>query len=1068
MKTPDKDYNFKKIEEEVSNFWKNSKIKQKVLSTKRKKTFSFLEGPPTANALPGLHHTEARVFKDLFCRFKYMQGYYVPRKGGWDCHGLPVEVQVEKKLELNSKKEVLDYGIEKFNSICRTDVFSFIEKWNDFTEKLAYWVDLELPYITMNNDYIESVWWSLKELYKKNLLFQDYKVVPYCPRCGTSLSSHEVALGYEDVTEETIVVRFKIKNSHNKENSDDKTDNKKPRYFLAWTTTPWTLPSNLSLALNPEIVYAIVEHENSEYILAKELVKKYFDDSKIIKEVKGRELVGIEYEPLFDFFKEKLDKKAFVVIPADFVSIEEGTGIVHQAPAFGEEDYEACKQHGIAFVNPVGEDGKFTSEIKELEGLFVKDADRKIVQMLKDSHALFKVEEYTHSYPFCWRCKTPLLYYARQSWFIRVSDFRQKLLEKNKEINWFPEHIKEGRFGNWLEGAKDWALSRSKFWGTPLPIWRCENCGAEKVIGSVKELRKEGIKVPKQIDLHKPFIDEIKLKCKCGRQMQRVPDVIDCWYDSGSASFAQYHYPFENKSLFKKYFPYDFIAEALDQTRGWFYTLHVLGVLLFDSIAYKNVVCAGLIVDEHGEKMSKSKGNIIDPWEAFNELSIDAIRLQMCYTAPGNTKRFSYNLVKETPLSFLKLFWNSYFFVSEYFERTNIDTKDFTRFFEKPDARKLKELELKIEDRWLVSRANSLVAEVTEALEKHEYDVCVKSIMKFVDEDFSRWYIKLVRSRTSSKDPALAFTFLYAFDKVIRLMAPFSPYVTEKIYQDFLHTVLNPEHSEESVHMAEWPKPKKSLVDEKLEENMEAVKQIVSVILSLREKKTLGVRWPLSKAIVVSKDKEILKAAKKLSKIILKQANIKQLETVEKSKKIKTAVRAEYSKLGPEFGNLTPKIIAQFAVSSSEAILTHIEKEGFFTVVVDGKECKIKAEHIIIEKAAEQPFLLAELKDFSVMINPILSEELAAEGYVRELIRRIQALRKKSGMQKSDSISLFIRTEKKALEMLSKIPDFEEKIKKSTGSSNMEFSENEPTGSFEHSSDEDIKRTKFAIYISRI
>ncbi|MEK6836020.1 MAG: isoleucine--tRNA ligase, partial [Nanoarchaeota archaeon] len=665
-------YNFKNVEEEVTNLWnKQSKeIKASLQYDSKKKLYSFLEGPPTANAPPGLHHVEMRVFKDLFCRFKYMQGFTVPRKGGWDCHGLPVEVQVEKSLKLNSKKDILRYGIAKFNKKCHDSVFSYIQDWSKLTEKMAFWIDLEKPYVTLDNNYIESVWWSLKELYNKKMLYEGHKVVPFCPRCETPLSSHEVALGYKDVTEPTITVKFKLKN--------------KNQYLLAWTTTPWTLPSNLALAINPKIDYAVVKQDNSEYILASDLVKKYFENAKIIKKIKGKELLNLKYEPIFPYFKNL--KNSFKIIAGKFVSTEEGTGIVHMAPAFGEDDYEACKLNKIDFVQPIDETGHFTSEVKDFRGMFVKDADPKIIDYLEKKEILFSKESYTHSYPFCWRCETPLIYYAMKSWFIKVSSFRDQLLKNNAKINWIPKHIKEGRFGNWLEGAKDWALSRKKFWGTPLPIWRCNKCKNEIIIGSIKELKeKSGIK--KDIDLHKPEIDNVKIKCnKCKAFMTRVQDVIDCWYDSGAATFAQFHYPFENKEIFAKGFPYDFIAEAIDQTRGWFYTLHVLGTLLFSRNAYKNVVCAGLLLDEKGEKMSKSKGNVIDPWYMFNTVGVDDTRLQFCITEVGDDKRFSVNLVNQQVMPFLTILWNSYQY-SKLLKSTN-----------KPN--------LQLEDKWILSRLN--------------------------------------------------------------------------------------------------------------------------------------------------------------------------------------------------------------------------------------------------------------------------------------------------------------------------------------------------------------------------
>jgi isoleucyl-tRNA synthetase len=1063
MHMPEKEYDFKRIESNSSNLWKKIGLKERILSSKRKKTYSFLEGPPTANAPPALHHVEVRVFKDLFCRFKYMQGYSVPRKGGWDCHGLPVEVQVEKQLGLNSKKEVLAYGIDKFTADCRKDVFKYIGNWNIFTEKMAYMTDLEHPYRTLDNDYIESEWWSLKELYNKGLLFVDYKVVPYCPRCGTPLSSHEVALGYEDVTENTITCRFRVKTK----------DANKKEYFLAWTTTPWTLPSNLALAVNKKIEYAFVEHEFSTYILAKALVPKYFEDAKITKTVLGEELLGMEYEPLFPYYTEKFrecNEKAFIVIPAEYVSTEDGTGIVHQAPAFGEDDFVSCRAFGIGFVNPVGEDGKFTSEIPELSGTFVKDADKKIVSMLENNEKLFKVERYTHSYPFCWRCNTPLLYYARQSWFVKVSAFREKLLEKNQEINWYPEHIKFGRFGNWLEGAKDWALSRSKFWGTPLPIWKCPSCASEIAIGSIAELKEKGINAPENIELHKPYIDEIKIKCKCGEEMSRVPDVIDCWYDSGSASFAQFHYPFENKEEFEKRFPYDFIAEATDQTRGWFYTLHVLGVLLFDSPAYKSVVCAGLLVDENGEKMSKSKGNIINPEEAFEKVGVDAIRLQMCSTAPGVIKRFSYNLVRESSLSFLKTLWNTYYFTAE--SMHGISATEFLKVFEnlkseKSEERKkavdfAKKLNLATEDRWIISRANSTAEEFTKALEKHDYNICTKLLSDFLGDDFSRWYIKIIRNRAGKKDSALAFSMLYSFDTAARLLAPFAPYTAEEIYQGLLNGATS---RSESIHEEPWPAPEKELTDKNLETEMENARKVVTSILSLRDKKNIGVRWPIRKAIVVSKNPEMKRSISAMLSIIRQQVNVREIDCLAETRLVRTAMKPDYSKLGPAFAKKTPKVIAVLSKEKADAILSCIEKEGEFRINIDGEEIAIKPEHIVIEHIAEEPYLLDCNEGLSVLLDPRMDEELISEGYIRELTRRIQDLRKTSGFQKADRIILAVESEETAAKLLDK-KELVEKLKSGTGAAEAKISAGkEAKGEFTCS--EKIKDHEFFIGISK-
>src|SRR3989338_2002823 len=683
-------YDFKLVEQETSKLWDkyNKEIKKSLEYDSKKELFSFLEGPPTANAPPALHHVEVRVFKDLFCRFKYMQGYTVPRKGGWDCHGLPVEVQIEKALKLNSKKDILSYGIENFNKQCRDSVFSYINDWNKLTEKMAYWVDLEKPYVTLDNNYIESVWWSLKELHNKKLLYEGHKVVPLCPRCETPLSSHEVASSYKDVHDPSIVVKFKVKDN---------------RYFLVFTTTPWTLFSNLALAVKSDADYVVVKEGNEEYILAENLVDKHFEKPKILEKIKGKDLVNTEYVPLFDNFKNL--KPAFKVISADFVSLDDGTGLVHLAPAFGEDDYNVCKSHNLAFVQPVNTDGKFTKEVPEFEGRFVKSCDEEIIELLDAKNLLFKREKILHSYPFCWRCNTPLLYYAMKSWFIAVTKYKDKLLKNNEKINWYPENIKHGRFGDWLNNVKDWALSRSKFWGTPLPIWRC-SCGEDTVIGSVEELKEKCIKVPKDLDLHKPFIDNIKIKCpKCKKEATRVSDVIDCWYDSGSAIFAQWHYPFENKSMFEKSFPYDFIAEAIDQTRGWFYTLHVLGTILFDNLSYKNVVCAGHIVDEKGIKMSKSKGNVLNAFDVFDKVGVDAVRMVFCSTEPGDQKIFGVSMINESILPTLNVLWNC-----------SILFGNLTSF---------KKTKLELEDEWLLSKTNSLVKEYTEALEVHKYNLCI-------------------------------------------------------------------------------------------------------------------------------------------------------------------------------------------------------------------------------------------------------------------------------------------------------------------------------------------------------
>ncbi|MDO8517049.1 MAG: isoleucine--tRNA ligase [Nanoarchaeota archaeon] len=823
-------YNFKEIEQQAKEYLNKKDIQKAVRNdSTRKKTFSFLEGPPTANAPPALHHLEVRTYKDIINKFRYMQGYNVPRKAGWDCHGLPVEVQIEKKLGLNSKKDILKYGEAKFINDCKESVFSYIKEWDKSTEKLGYWIDLENPYITLDNNYIESVWWSLKQLYQKKLLYEAHKVVPFCPRCETPLSSHEVAQGYKKIKEDSIIVKFKIKGKENE-------------FFLVFTTTPWTLPSNLGIAINPNFTYSYVKDESGEiYIITKKLVETYFKNPEIIKEVKGKDLIGLRYEPLLDYFE---DLDAFRVIAGNFVTEEDGTGLVHMAPAFGEVDYEACKQNNLGFVQPVDETGKFTEEVPEYKGKFIKSIDKEIIQRLKEENKLFKILKYEHDYPFCWRCDTPLMYYAIKSWFIKVTDYKEKLIKLNDKINWTPQHIKEGRFGDWLENVKDWALSRKKFWGTPLPVWKCE-CGNEEIIGSIEELKKRSIRKisDKELDLHKPWIDFIKFKCnKCKKEMSRVPDVIDCWYDSGSASFAQFHYPFENKKEFEKRVPYDFISEAIDQTRGWFYTLHVLSTILFEDIAYKNVICAGHIIDEKGEKMSKSKGNVLNPDMVLETLGVDATRLQFCTVDIGNSKRFGIEAVKKDIFPFLNVLWNTY----QFYNQVDNDKK----------------VEENIEDEWILSKLNSLIKKTTINLENYQIEKSLNLIIDFIIEDFSKTYIKIIRDRDDKNVQKIIGEIL---EKISKLIAPYAPNISEVIYQKFGKT---------SVHLASWPKYEEKKIKEELELKFNIVLGIIEKGLAERDKEKIGLKWPLAKATIGFNEK----ISDKFYDILMKQLNIKKIE----------------------------------------------------------------------------------------------------------------------------------------------------------------------------------------------
>ncbi|MEK6890608.1 MAG: isoleucine--tRNA ligase [Nanoarchaeota archaeon] len=821
-------YDFKTVEEESRKIWQKNekKIVKAIHNDPKKPLFSFLEGPPTANAPPALHHLEVRTFKDIICKFKYMNGFSVPRKGGWDCHGLPVEVQVEKQLGLNSKKDIAVYGIDKFIKKARESVFSNISDWEKSTKELGYWIDLKEPYVTLDNNYIESVWWSLKEMYKKGFLYEGYKVVPFCPRCGTPLSSHEVALGYKDVKDESVYIAFKLKNKTNS-------------YILAWTTTAWTLPGNVALAVGPKIKYVNVKlHDGDSLIIGKDKLNVLKGDYKIIEEFDGKKLEGLEYEPLYDI-KELQNKNSHKVILADFVTTEDGTGVVHTAVMYGEDDYNIGLAKNLPAVHTVGEDGKFLPIVKQFYGKFVKSAEKDIIEDLRARHLLFKKETITHSYPFCWRCDSPLLYYAINSWFISVSKVREKMVELNKDINWYPDHIKDGRFGKWLGGAKDWALSRSKFWGTPLPVWKnIKDKNDIIIIGSKEELEKLSGKKIK--DLHKPDIDEIVIK-KNGKEYRRVSDVIDCWYDSGSASFAQFHYPFENKKEFEKRFPYEFISEAIDQTRGWFYTLHVISTILFDKPAYKNVICAGHIVDENGEKMSKSKGNIIKPNEIIEKSGVDAVRLQFCTSDPGNQKRFYFELMKESVIPFLTVFYNS------------------LSYYKQIDNKKNKK---QIEDLWILSRLNSVILESTKELDNYSIDNAFRIISDFVVNDFSRSYIKMTREREDIKEIVGE-----VLEKTSLLIAPFAPYISEFIYKEF---------SKDSVHLSSWPKSNEKAIDLKLEEEFVEVLKIIEAGLFERDKIKIGLKWPLGKAIVYGKKK----ISKESIGIINEQLNVKEVEFI--------------------------------------------------------------------------------------------------------------------------------------------------------------------------------------------
>ncbi|MEO8356599.1 MAG: isoleucine--tRNA ligase, partial [Chloroflexota bacterium] len=801
--------NVTSMEESVLKFWKQAGIFRKTVEQRQgAPEFVFYEGPPTANGKPGVHHVLARVFKDMFPRYKIMRGYQVSRRGGWDTHGLPVEIEVEKQLGFNSKHQIEEYGIDKFNELCRKSVFTYIQDWERLTDRIAFWIDLQDAYVTYTNDYIESVWWILKNFWDKDLLYKGYKVVPYCPRCGTPLSDHEVAQGYEDATDPSVFVRMPLV---------DKPDTS----LLVWTTTPWTLPGNVAVVAHPDVDYVTIERDNDgtkeKLILAKALVQKVFgeEEVKVVDTFKGKKLHGMKYQPLYTFMPT--DKPAYYVVTGDYVTTEDGTGLVHTAPAFGQEDMETGKKYDLPVLMTVLPDGTFMSEITPWRGVFVKDADPLIIEDLRARGLLFKSEAYTHSYPFCWRCHTPLLYYARSSWYIRTSAYRDRLVELNNTIHWVPEHTKEGRFGNWLANNIDWSLSRERYWGTPLPVWECEECNHRECFGSVQELSGKAGRDLRELDLHRPYVDDVHFACSvCGNQMTRVKDLIDVWFDSGSMPVAQWHYPFENKAQFESQFPADYICEAVDQTRGWFYTLHAISTLLFDQVAFKNVLSLGHIQDGDGRKMSKSLGNIVQPWDVLNAHGADALRWYL-YTAtpPGVERRFSSDLVGEVIRSFTLTLWNVYSFFVTY---ANLDKPTVTTM---PIA--TSDL-----DRWLLSELNVLVRDVTEAYENYDVPNATRPISVFV-EKLSTWYLRRSRRRfwksESDSDKQAAYSTLYtALVTVAKLLAPSMPFLADELYQNLVRSM--DESAPESVHLARWPEVLPEMIDESLNRDMALVMRL--------------------------------------------------------------------------------------------------------------------------------------------------------------------------------------------------------------------------------------------------
>lgn len=980
------------MEEDVLHFWKaNDIFKKSSDERKDRQPFVIYEGPPTANGKPGIHHVLARAFKDMFPRYKTMNGFYVDRRGGWDTHGLPVEIEVEKRLGFSNKAQIESYGIEKFNALCRESAFERIQDWERMTERIGYWVDFDRAYVTYKNEYIESVWWLLKSIWEKGLLYQGYKVVPYCPRCGTPLSDHEVAQGYADTDDPSVFVRFPLV---------DEPDTS----LLVWTTTPWTLPGNVAVAAHPDVDYVLVTRadglSNERFILAKDLVEKVFGEIPmiILKTYKGKALKGKRYAPLFTFLPT--DKPAHYVVTADYVTTTDGTGLVHIAPAFGADDMQVANEYDLPLLMTINDEGKFIREVTNWAGLFVKDADALIIDELKQRGLLFKVETYTHSYPFCWRCNTPLLYMARPTWFIRTSQIKSRLVELNQQINWVPEHIKSGRFGNWLENNIDWALGRNRYWGTPLPVWECDTCHKQRCIGSVAELSELAGQDLSQMNLHRPFIDQVQFVCpECHvGTMQRVKELIDVWFDSGAMPAAQWHYPFEHVEDFKRQFPADFICEGVDQTRGWFYSLLAISALVFDSISYKNAISLGIILDKDGQKMSKSRGNVVDPWEVIDQYGADALRWYLyTSTPPGNERRFNAEQVGEVVRNFSLTLWNTYSFFVTY---ANLDGW-------KPEGQVLPQFQQL--DYWLLSTLNVLVRDVTQAYETYDVLGATRPIETFVNQ-LSNWYLRRSRRRywksESDGDKAAAYETLYiALRTLSKLLAPAMPFMAEELYQNLVRS--EDETAPLSVHLAEWPKPNSEYINEKLNREMALVMRLASLGHAARMKANLKVRQPLAEVAFAVSSAEDAEIVGRFKELLMDELNVKAVRILSGSAEAVTySLNPLPKQLGQKYKGLYPKIrqaILDLPIQESAAKLL----DGINLVVnVEGKYYEIQPDEVEVHSTAHVGYEVASDGPYLAALEIELTPELVNEGLAREFIRRVQTLRKDGGLDIADRIRL--------------------------------------------------------------
>lgn len=970
-------------EREMSKFWNENKVFEKSIENRAQgPNYTFYDGPPTANGKPHIGHVLTRSIKDIIPRYKTMKGAHVLRKAGWDTQGLPVEMEVEKLLHLDGKQDVERYGVEPFCEKCKESVWKYTTEWKEMSDAVAYWCDMDNPYVTYHNTYIESEWWAIKQIADQGLLYKGHKIVPYCPRCGTALSSHEVAQGYKDVKETSVFVKFRMVNSAN-------------RYFLAWTTTPWTLPSNVALAVNADEKYAEVRIGEETLVMAEALVEKVIsEEHEVIATFLGKELLGMEYEPLYDFAKP--DQKAYFVIAGDFVTLTDGSGIVHIAPAFGEDDARVGRANDLPFVQLVDGRGRFTPEVTPWAGIFCKDGDKSIIADLRERGLLYRAMQFEHSYPFCWRCDTPLLYYALDTWFIRMTAVRDRLLKNNNSINWMPENIKDGRMGNFLENVVDWGLSRSRYWGTPLPVWEC-SYGHHHVVGSIEELKRLGKNVPDNIELHKPYVDRVTLTCeKCGGEMHRTPEVIDCWFDSGSMPFAQWHYPFENKELFEQNFPADFISEAVDQTRGWFYTLLAISTLLFDKAPFKNCIVLGHVCDKDGLKMSKHKGNVVDPWSVLNKQGADAVRWYFYSTsAPWLPSRFYGEAVSESQRKFMGTLWNTYYFFVLY---ANIDKFS-------PTGRSLDDCALTVMDHWILSRLNTLVRSVDEYLNEYKITESARAISDFTDE-LSNWYVRRGRERFwangESADKEAAFMTLYTVLVTLsKVIAPFVPFLADELYQNLVRSV--DETAPISVHLCDYPVCEENRIDAELEKNMDLTLRVVVLGRACRAASAIKNRQPLSALYVKNSAGDALPDA--FAALAADELNVKAVNFTEDADHfVSYLFKPQLKTCGKKFGKLVPGIKEALLNGDGSKFMQELKENGSLHLTVNDTEIEMLAEDLLIETKKAEGFVAESDKELTVALDISLNDQLIEEGFVREVVNKLQTMRKDAGFDVTDRI----------------------------------------------------------------